>query len=242
MLIITVRYNFIEIKVQEIKLSYNELYSFPNPETSDDHGLLMVGGDLAPQRILQAYKQGIFPWYEPGMPVLWWSPNPRLILIPKEFNLSRSLKKSLKKGFSCTIDTAFKQVITACATCSDRFNNTWITEEMIEAYTNLHLLGFAHSFEIWYENELVGGLYGINLGRAFFGESMFHKITDASKIALYYLCKTLTDWNFDFIDCQIPTNHLQSLGAKIIDRKEFLCLLGKTLINPTQQGLWHFSF
>lgn len=113
---------------------------------------------------------------------------------------------------------------------------------MIEAYTNLHLLGFAHSFEIWYENELVGGLYGINLGRAFFGESMFHKITDASKIALYYLCKTLTDWSFDFIDCQIPTNHLQSLGAKIIDRKEFLCLLGKTLINPTQQGLWHFSF
>lgn len=242
MLIITVRYNFIEIKDQEIKLSNNEQYSFPNPETSDDHGLLMVGGDLSPQRILQAYKQGIFPWYEPEMPVLWWSPNPRLILIPNEFNLSRSLKKSLKKGVSCTIDTAFKQVITACATCFNRVNNTWITEEMIGAYTNLHLLGFAHSFEIWYENNLVGGLYGINLGRAFFGESMFHNMTDASKIALYYLCKTLANWNFDFIDCQIPTNHLQSLGAKIIDRKEFLCLLEKTLINPTKQGLWHFPF
>lgn len=222
-------------------MSYSEPYSFPNPETSDDQGLLLVGGDLSPQRILQAYRQGIFPWYEPGMPVLWWSPNPRLILIPNEFKLSHSLKKSLKKTFICTIDTAFKQVITSCATCPGRFNNTWITEEMIDAYTHLHILGFAHSFEIWYENHLVGGLYGISLGRVFFGESMFHKVTDASKIAVYYLCKTLLNWNFDFIDCQIPTDHLQSLGAKVIDRKAFLCLLEKALVHPTKQGLWHLS-
>ncbi|QLZ68797.1 leucyl/phenylalanyl-tRNA--protein transferase [Legionella sp. PC1000] len=220
-------------------MSYNETHFFPNPETSDDQGLLFIGGDLSPQRLLQAYKQGIFPWYEPGTPILWWSPNPRLILIPNEFKVSRSLQKSLKKSFRFTIDTAFKQVITACATRAERINNTWITEEMIEAYTRLHTMGYAHSFEIWYENELVGGLYGISLGHAFFGESMFHKITNASKIAFYYLCKTMVDWNFDFIDCQIPTNHLQSLGAKVIERKEFLHLLSQSLEHPTKQGQWN---
>ncbi|KTD41535.1 leucyl/phenylalanyl-tRNA--protein transferase [Legionella parisiensis] len=220
-------------------MSHNEIHFFPNPETSDEQGLLFIGGDLKPQRILQAYRQGIFPWYEPGTPILWWSPNPRLILIPDEFKVSRSLKKSLKKSFSFTIDTAFKQVITACATCTERINNTWITKEMIEAYTRLHTMGYAHSFEIWYENDLVGGLYGLSLGHAFFGESMFHKITDASKIAFYYLCKTMIDWNFDFIDCQIPTNHLQSLGAKVIERKEFLHLLSQSLEHPTKQGPWN---
>lgn len=164
-------------------MSYNETYFFPNPETSDDQGLLFIGGDLAPQRILQAYRQGVFPWYEPGTPILWWSPNPRLILIPTEFKVSRSLQKSLKKPFSFTVDTVFREVIMACATCSGRINNTWITQEMIEAYTQLHTMGYAHSFEIWYENELVGGLYGLSIGHVFFGESMFHKLTDASKIA-----------------------------------------------------------
>ncbi|MBN9227529.1 MULTISPECIES: leucyl/phenylalanyl-tRNA--protein transferase [Legionella] len=220
-------------------MSYNENYSFPNPETSDNQGLLFIGGDLTPQRILQAYSQGVFPWYEPGTPILWWSPNPRLILLPTEFNISHSLQKSLKKPFKFTMDTAFSQVIMACATNPGRINNTWITQEMIEAYTHLHKMGYAHSFEVWYENELVGGLYGLSLGRAFFGESMFHKMTDASKIAFYYLCKTLAEWNFDFIDCQIPTHHLQSLGAKIIERREFLHMLHLSLQHPTKHGLWN---
>ncbi|PWY56243.1 leucyl/phenylalanyl-tRNA--protein transferase [Legionella qingyii] len=222
-------------------MNYNEIHFFPNPETSDDQGLLFIGGDLSPQRILQAYRQGIFPWYEPGTPILWWSPNPRLILIPNEFKLSRSLQKSLKKAFRFTIDTAFKQVITACATSVNRINNTWITKEMIAAYTQLHTMGYAHSFEIWYENELVGGLYGLSLGHAFFGESMFHKMTDASKIAFYYLCRTMSEWNYDFIDCQIPTNHLQSLGAKIIDRREFLHMLYQSLEHPTKKGSWRVN-
>ncbi len=220
-------------------LSINEIHFFPNPESSDAQGLLFIGGDLSPQRILQAYRQGIFPWYEPGTPILWWSPNPRLILIPSEFKLSNSLQKSLKKPFTCTMDTAFEQVITACASCSGRVNNTWITKEMIEAYTHLHRMGYAHSFEIWFEKELVGGLYGLSLGRAFFGESMFHKMTDTSKIAFYYLCKTVANWNFDFIDCQIPTCHLQSMGAKVISRREFLHMLSQSLEHPTKEGSWN---
>lgn len=220
----------------------NEMYSFPHPETSNDQGLLLMGGDLSPQRILQAYKQGIFPWYEPGTSILWWSPNPRLIMTPSEFTVSRSLHKSLKKPFRFTMDVAFRQVITSCASCPDRLNNTWISEEMIEAYTDLHRMGYAHSCELWQENKLIGGLYGLSLGRIFFGESMFHKITDASKIAFYYLCKNMVAWNFDFIDCQIPTNHLQKLGAKIISRKEFLHILNKSLEHPTKKGTWNASF
>ena len=215
-----------------------ENYTFPHPETSDKQGLLAMGGDLSPQRLLQAYSQGIFPWFEPGCPILWWSPNPRLILLPHEFNLSHSLKKSLKKPFYFSIDTAFRQVITSCATYSGRINNTWITKEMIEAYSTLHDMGYAHSFEIWENEQLVGGLYGISLGRAFFGESMFHTVTDASKIALYYLCKTMELWHFDFIDCQMPTAHLQRLGAKVIGRKEFLYLLECSLEHPNQIGRW----
>lgn len=218
----------------------NTDYIFPNPETSDKQGLLAIGGDLRPQRILQAYSQGIFPWFEPGCPILWWSPNPRLILEPDQMKISPSLRKSLKKPFRLSIDTAFHQVITACATCSGRVNNTWITHEMIDAYTTLHTMGYAHSFEVWQDDVLVGGLYGISLGKGFFGESMFHKVTDASKIALYYLCHTLSAWKFDFIDCQMPTNHLLRLGATIISRKEFLHLLELTLKNPNKMGLWDY--
>jgi len=216
----------------------NSDYIFPNPETSDKQGLLVMGGDLSPPRILQAYSQGIFPWYEPGCPVLWWSPNPRLILIPNEFKISQSLKKSLKKPFTLTIDTAFPEVINACATYSGRKDNTWITAEMIKAYIQLHQMGYAHSFEIWLDGTLVGGLYGISLGRAFFGESMFHTVTDASKIAMYWLSKTMGAWNFDFIDCQMPTTHLQTLGAKVIGRTQFLYLLSGSLEQTTQLGLW----
>ncbi|KTD78405.1 leucyl/phenylalanyl-tRNA--protein transferase [Legionella waltersii] len=219
-------------------MSYDEFYTFPNPETSDHQGLLCFGGELTPKRILQAYSQGIFPWYEPGNPVLWWSPNPRLLLIPSEFKLSRSLKQTLKKPFVFTIDTAFEQVISNCSTCSDRTHKTWITPEMIDNYTQLHEMGYAHSFELWNDNELVGGLYGISLGKAFFGESMFHKKTDASKIALYYLCRVMEQWKFDFIDCQLPNKHLISLGAKIIDRRDFLYRLHESLQNEDKVGKW----
>lgn len=219
----------------------DEDYRFPNPEHSDKQGLLLIGGDLTPKRLVQAYSQGIFPWFEPGCPVLWWSPNPRLILYPDAFKLTRSLKKTLNKPFKFSIDTAFKDVIRACATENERLNNTWITNEMIEAYTALHEQGYAHSFEVWLEGRLVGGLYGVSLGQAFFGESMFHIEKDASKLALYFLCKTMKDWHFDFIDCQLPTPHLQSLGAKIISRKEFLHLLQGALKHPTIQKKWLYE-
>jgi leucyl/phenylalanyl-tRNA--protein transferase len=213
-------------------------YCFPHPETSDQQGLLSIGGDLAPERIVQAYSQGIFPWFEPGCPVLWWSPNPRLILYPQDFKQSRSLKKSLKNSFSYSIDTSFSEVIKACATYSNRENNTWITSDMIEAYTKLHEMGYAHSVEVWQEDKLVGGLYGISLGKAFFGESMFHTVTDASKLALNYLCASMNDWDFHFVDCQMPTTHLISLGAKVISRQHFLHLLQLALQHPNKIGLW----
>lgn len=215
-----------------------EPYWFPHPETSDKQGLLCMGGKLSPERILQAYSQGVFPWFEPGCPILWWSPNPRLILIPDEFKVSKSLAKSLKRPFSLSIDTAFPEVIKACATYSNRKNNTWITKEMIDAYTTLHHMGYVHSFEVWESGQLVGGLYGLSLGNAFFGESMFHSVTDASKIAMYHLCTTMKEWNFDFIDCQIPTPHLISLGAKVIGRRDFLHLLQETLKKESKIGCW----
>lgn len=213
-------------------------YWFPHPETSDKQGLLAIGGRLSPQRILQAYRQGIFPWFEPGCPILWWSPNPRLILIPAEFKISHSLKKSLKKPFRLSIDTTCSEVIKACATYSNRKDNTWITSDMIEVYTTLHQMGYVHSFEVWEEDRLVGGLYGLSLGKAFFGESMFHTVTDASKIALQFLSATMSAWGFDFIDCQMPTPHLLSLGAQIISRKHFLHLLDQSLQHIDKIGLW----
>ncbi|KTC84203.1 leucyl/phenylalanyl-tRNA--protein transferase [Legionella brunensis] len=187
---------------------------------------------------MSAYSRGIFPWFEPGCPPLWWSPDPRLILKPNSFKISRSLRQSLKKPHRFTIDTAFSEVINACASSEGRINKTWITDEMQTAYILLHTMGYAHSYEIWQENELVGGLYGISLGRAFFGESMFHLTRDSSKLAMYYLCKTLQEWQFDFVDCQLPTAHLQSLGAVIISRRDFLHQLQKTLEYPTHQGRW----
>jgi leucyl/phenylalanyl-tRNA--protein transferase len=200
--------------------------------------LLAIGGDLSPERLLAAYKKGIFPWFEPNSPPLWWSPNPRLILKPSDFKLSRSLQQALRKPHRLSIDTAFTEVINACAFSKGRINNTWITEEMQNAYTLLHTMGYAHSFEIWLNDQLVGGLYGLSLGRAFFGESMFHRKRDSSKLAMYYLCKTLQAWNFSFIDCQLPTTHLQSLGAKPISRRKFLTLLEKALEYPTHPGPW----
>lgn len=200
--------------------------------------MLAIGGDLRPGRILAAYQQGIFPWYDPGHPILWWSPNPRLILYPSNFKISRSLKKRLKKPYRLTIDTQFTAIISACANANGRLNNTWITPEMQEAYTNLHEMGFAHSFEIWLEGRLVGGLYGLSLGRLFFGESMFNYETDASKIAVYYLCQVLNQHQFEFIDCQLPTPHLLTLGAIEIHRRDYLERLKISLENPNFQGKW----
>ncbi|VEG90575.1 leucyl/phenylalanyl-tRNA--protein transferase [Legionella spiritensis] len=213
-------------------------FTFPDPESSDKEGLVAVGGDLSPNHLLTAYRQGIFPWYEPGYPILWWSPDPRLLLQPEHFRLSRSLKQALKKPYRVDFDTDFVSVIAACSSCSGRINNTWITGEMQTAYNELHNLGYAHSVEVRQEGQLIGGLYGISLGRAFFGESMFHLQRDASKIALYYLCQLLGQWQFDFIDCQLPTPHLQRLGARIVRRREFLQRLRHTLHHPTHVGTW----
>ncbi|MGC9195255.1 MAG: leucyl/phenylalanyl-tRNA--protein transferase [Syntrophobacteraceae bacterium] len=196
---------------------------FPHPSLADPSGLLAVGGDLSPQRLLLAYAHGIFPWYSQQDPILWWSPDPRLILLPGELKISRSLLRTLKKKvFSATVDAAFGKVIRACAKTREE---TWITGEMIEAYEKLHEMGFAHSVETYFEGRLVGGLYGVALGRAFCGESMFSLVSDASKVALVALVEYLSERGCQLIDCQVPTDHLKSLGAKEIPRKEFLDLL-----------------
>ncbi len=212
--------------------------TFPDPRLSNKDGLLAIGGDLSPARLLQAYSHGIFPWYEDDYPILWWSPDPRLILKPEQFKLSHSLKKTLNKAFTFSRDTAFADVIRACSSVPGRVNRTWITADMIDAYVHLHELGYAHSIEVWFEGNLVGGLYGIGLGRAFFGESMFHTSRDASKLALYYLCETVKSLQFDFIDCQLPTDHLQSMGAEIISRDFFLKMLHTNQQHPTLRGSW----
>jgi len=216
---------------------------FPPPELAEENGLLAIGGDLSESRVLLAYSMGIFPWYSDEDPLLWWSPDPRLILIPKELKLSRSLRQTLKKEtFRVTLDTAFEQVIRACAEVHNNDDGgTWITEEMIEAYTALHRSGYAHSVECWLRNELAGGLYGISLGSVFFGESMFTMKSNASKAAFATLVGQLTKWEFDLIDCQVTTPHLISLGAREIPRSEFLVLLKNALIKPTARGKWEFD-
>ena len=200
---------------------------FPNPELADDDGLLAVGGDLSEDRLLLAYSMGIFPWYADDQPILWWSPDPRLVLIPAELKISRSLRQTMKKGpFTIKMDTAFADVIRSCAEMRrEGQQGTWITEEMIEAYIRLHHAGYAHSVESWQEGKLVGGLYGIALGKAFFGESMFAKKSSASKIALVSLAEYLRALDYSFIDCQVTTEHLKSLGAREIPRSEFLRML-----------------
>ena len=200
---------------------------FPPPRLAEENGLLAIGGDLAPQRLLLAYSQGIFPWYNDGEPILWWSPMPRCVLLPGDFHLSRSLRKLLRRGeYRVTIDQAFAAVIRACATSGERrLAGTWISTEMIAAYEELFTLGFCHSVEIWIGEELIGGLYGVSLGRCFFGESMFHLRTDASKMALYALSQTLFCHNFVMIDMQLPTPHLLSLGGQLLERGHFESLL-----------------
>jgi leucyl/phenylalanyl-tRNA--protein transferase len=204
---------------------------FPPPALAKADGLLAVGGDLSKDRILLAYSMGIFPWYSDSSPILWWSPDPRLVLTPEELKVSRSLSQVIKKGvFSVTMDTAFDRVIRNCAEINRKGQHgTWITEEMIGAYIHLHCAGYAHSVESWDSGELVGGLYGIALGKAFFGESMFAIKSNASKVAFVTLVEYLKKLNFSFIDCQVTTEHLKSLGAKEVERKKFLQMLKEAL-------------
>lgn len=210
---------------------------FPNPAEAEPDGLLAVGGGLTERRLIHAYLHGIFPWYSAGQPVLWWSPDPRCLLFPAEFHQPKSLRKLLrKKVFSCSFDKAFVQVIENCS--QYRPEGTWLVDEMKEAYSRLHLLGLAHSVEVWHEGELVGGLYGVSLGRAFFGESMFYRMPDASKVALTCLVDFAISQQFLFIDCQQETDNLLRFGARSVPRAIFLELLGQALAYPTLQHPW----
>ena len=213
---------------------------FPPPHLARGDGLLAAGGDLSRKRLLLAYSMGIFPWYSESEPILWWSPDPRLVLYPNEIMVSKSLKKIIKnKIFSVTIDQAFNQVINCCAKVRLQKNEeTWIDEDMIKAYCGLHESGFAHSVEAWYEGELAGGLYGVSLGKFFSGESMFTRVNNASKVAFVFLVEYLKKLSFDIIDCQVSTEHLINFGAREIPRKDFLKQLEKALRFPTKRGRW----
>jgi leucyl/phenylalanyl-tRNA--protein transferase len=247
---------------------------FPPVESATPEGLLAVGGDLSSERLLEAYRRGIFPWYNPGQPILWWSPDPRAVLYPENLKISRSLRKTLRRGhFRLSFDSAFRDVMLACAAPRTQYpgGGTWITDDMLDAYCQLHDLGVAHSVEVWrctgtYErreahdlgdggdrampgavtentgncldNGLVGGLYGVALGGVFFGESMFSRDTDASKVALVALARALQNWGFRLIDCQMPSAHLASLGAEEIPRQQFLMQLERALKQPDHSGPW----
>ena len=205
---------------------------FPHPEFSDPDGLLAVGGDLSLERLIAAYSQGIFPWYGQNSPILWWSPDPRLVLFPEESHIPKSLRRIINaKRFKVTVNQAFEEVINWCARVKRKGQcGTWLVPEMIEAYIRLHEQGYAHSFEAWQEDRLVGGLYGVSLGRAFFGESMFHLISNASKVALVYMVQYLREHSFHFLDCQQTTAHMLRFGAREISRDEFLQRLKKALL------------
>ncbi len=211
---------------------------FPEPEFSREDGLLAVGGDLSIERIILAYTMGIFPWYAHGDPILWWSPDPRLVLYPDALHVSRSLIKTLKQGrFIVTLDQDFSQVIAACAGAPrDNQPGTWITADMMDAYCRLHEAGFAHSVEVWNQGELAGGLYGVSLGKCFFGESMFARKNNASKVGLVTLVRLLRKWSFNLIDCQVTTQHLVRLGAREIPRKQFMAELKLALQSPTPKA------
>ncbi len=205
----------------------------------EPNGLLAVGGDLSAQRLINAYLQGIFPWFSEDEPILWWSPDPRTVLFPEQVKVSRSLRKTLKKGiFSVSFDRDFDAVIQACSQPRDRSPGTWLVPEMIAAYRRQHQLGLAHSVEVWQDDQLVGGLYGMALGGVFFGESMFSRVPDSSKIALVQLSRTLLDWGYKMIDCQVYTPHLASLGAREIPRQEFVQRLSQWCRLSGKQGSW----
>jgi leucyl/phenylalanyl-tRNA--protein transferase len=206
---------------------------------SEPNGLLAAGGDLSPERLLAAYRQGIFPWYQEGQPILWWSPDPRAVLEPRALRVSRSLRRSLKnRRFELRVDTAFERVVAECAEPRDYGGGTWITAEMAEAYGRLHRMGFAHSFETWQDGRLVGGLYGVAIGRVFFGESMFTRVTDASKVALVRAVEQLLARGVELIDCQVASAHTRSLGAADMPRAQFLSLLNELCAEPATPQTW----
>jgi leucyl/phenylalanyl-tRNA--protein transferase len=214
---------------------------FPDPDEADESGLLAIGGDLSIERLKLAYSKGIFPWFEDGMPILWWSPDPRMVLFPDKMIISHSLKQSLRKDqFSFSIDNDFQSVIASCSHISRKGEEgTWITRDMKNAYIRLHEAGYAHSAETWLDGKLVGGLYGVALGKVFFGESMFHKVTNASKVALYHLVEKLNTWGFRIIDAQVYTNHLESLGGELIPRGQYLHILEEALQIDDINGSWN---
>lgn len=218
----------------------NDTLAFPDPNLADDDGLLAVGGDLEIGRLITAYSNGIFPWYNSDEPILWWSPDPRLVIFPHKLKFSKNLLKTISKGnYEIRIDSSFEQVISECSRVARKEQKgTWITSEMIAAYILMHKKGYAHSFEVFRDNKLVGGLYGISLGRMFFGESMFYNYTDASKIAFYYLVQFAIKNNFDLIDAQVYTNHLISMGAEEISRCQYLEILKKSIFIETICGNW----
>lgn len=211
--------------------------SFPPIETAllEPNGLLAIGGDLSSERLLAAYRLGVFPWYSESQPILWWSPDPRMVLFPTELKVSSSLARRLrKKDYEVRIDSAFREVMRACAsTPRPGQNGTWITQDIIDAYCRLHELGYAHSVETWIDGQLAGGIYGVAMGRMFYGESMFHHVTNASKIAFVHLVQHLDNHGFGMLDCQMRTSHLASLGAREIPRAEFSLKLAE-LVNYSQ--------
>jgi len=220
----------------------SEKIAFPPPNYATREGLLAVGGDLSRERLLLAYRMGIFPWYGEDEPILWWSPDPRLVLYPDELHVPRTLQKILRQErFSVTMDSAFEEVIGACAqTRREKGEGTWIVAEMIDAFVDLHRAGYAHSVEAWQKNRLVGGLYGVSLGKAFFGESMFSRASNASSVTLVTLVRFLQALAFDFVDCQVTTGHLMRFGAREVPRARFLKQLRNALMPQTLRGRWDF--
>ncbi len=222
------------------ELSQNDLY-FPPPEEAHSNGMLAVGGDLSPERLLHAYSHGIFPWYNPGDPIIWWTPDPRFVLFPERLKVHKSMRPYFnQQKFSVSYDREFEQVIHHCQRNhrKGQYGGTWITEEMVQAYTNLHRLGHAHSVEVWQDGELVGGLYGVALGKVFFGESMFTLVSNASKYGFISFVRQLEKEGYRLIDCQQQTRHLASLGAEAIPRGRFLEILKENRVLPLTPGGW----
>lgn len=217
--------------------------SFPPPGVAKEDGLLAVGGDLSPERLVEAYKNGIFPWYSEGYPIMWWSPDPRMVMFPNDFNRTKSLRRIIEKEeFEVRFDTNFEMVINECATVyRGNDDGTWIVDDMINAYIKLHEMGIAHSVETYKNEKLVGGLYGLAIGKAFFGESMFHKESNASKVAYWHLVERLIDWEFDIIDAQQQTNHFKSLGGVTMEREKFLTLLYNSVEKSQEFKNWNIN-
>ncbi len=221
----------------------DDRHIFPDPELAEESGLLAIGGDLNPHRVLLGYSIGIFPWYSDGQPILWHSPDPRFVLFPDELRFGRSLRRRLKAApYEITLDQAFEEVITECALAPrpDQ-DGTWITDDMLDCYLELHGRGYAHSVESWLDGELVGGLYGVALGGVYFGESMFAKAPDASKIGFVHLVKQLAAWDFKVIDSQVYTDHLARFGARHIPRDDYLRRLRAGVLEEGRRGPWRFD-